>query len=321
MIKIAISCGDPAGIGYEIVAKSLLHYHPSDVQFKIFGAKAVFDSLSEKFIWAEKFLNRVDTQNSLEIISVSDDKNFPIGEISPRCGEIAYRSIIAAIQSAKEGDSDAIVTAPISKKAIHLAGHNFAGHTEILAKEFDCPVTMMLFARKFRVSLATTHIPLKDVASSLSTARILEHLRRTHSALVNWFGIKEPKIGVLGLNPHAGESGDIGIEEIIISKAIEIAREENIDAEGPLVPDVAFLTSMRRKYDAYLAMFHDQGLIPLKTLGFRNGVNITLGLPKPRTSPDHGTAFDIAGKGKANPHPFGCSLRTGVRLSLSCNTF
>jgi len=316
MITLAISCGDPAGIGYEIIAKSILHYHPADVRYKIFGAKSVFDSLSERFGWAKKFIREIESRNFIDLISVSDEKNLPVGKIDVRCGEVAYRSIIAAIESVKIGDSDAIITAPISKKAIHLAGYDFAGHTEILAKEFDRPVTMMLFARNFRVSLATTHIPIKDVASSISIDSILGHLHRTHSALVNWFGISNPKIGVLGLNPHAGENGDIGDEETIISQAIEIASKESIEAEGPLVPDVAFIPSRRRKYDAYLAMFHDQGLIPLKTLGFRNGVNITLGLPKVRTSPDHGTAFDIAGKGIANPRSFKQAIASAFKILL-----
>ena len=176
--------------------------------------------------------------------------------------------------------------------------------------ETGADTTMMLFSGDFRVALVTTHIPIRRVPDFITAENILPHLVRTDDALRRWFGIKSPKIGVLALNPHAGESGAIGDEETEISAAIDSARRKGISAEGPLVPDVAFLPALREKYDAYLAMYHDQGLIPLKTLGFDTGVNITLGLPVPRTSPDHGTAYDIAGKGIANPQSFSAAVQT-----------
>ncbi len=318
MIKIAISCGDPAGIGYEVAAKSLLRYHPRDVQYILFGERSVFEKLAGQYRWAQSFMNSIDSAE-FQLISSDNGENYPTGVIDARCGEIAYRSVVSAIKAANGSDEsrkcDAIVTAPISKKALHLAGHKFDGHTGILSKIFDVPVTMMLFTRGFRVSLATTHIPLRNVPGSLTPELLAGHLARTRDALANWFGIENPVIGVLALNPHAGESGILGDEESIIDEAIESAKNGGITAEGPLVPDVAFLTKPRRRYDAYLAMYHDQGLIPLKTLGFRRGVNITLGLPVPRTSPDHGTAFDIAGKGIANPLSFIEALKTAVKIA------
>jgi len=317
MKKIVISCGDPAGIGYEVVAKSILRFNPPDVQYLLFGERSVFEKLAGQFLWAQSFLNSLDS-SEFQLISFDNAQDYPMGIIDKRCGEIAYRSVVSAIKAANGTDTiykcDAIVTAPISKKALHLARHKFDGHTGILSKMFALPVTMMLFTRGFRVSLATTHIPLRKVPGSLTPELLAGHLDRTRNALVNWFGIEKPLIGVLALNPHAGENGILGDEESVIGEAIVSARIRGIDAEGPLVPDVAFLTKPRRRYDAYLAMYHDQGLIPLKTLGFRKGVNITLGLPVPRTSPDHGTAFDIAGKGIANPLSFIEALKTAVKI-------
>ncbi len=314
MIRIAVSAGDPAGIGAEIIAKSLCKYHPPNIKYSVFGAMLPFKILSQKFLWARKFLKLVEN-GTIEFREVAKMSEIEWGKIDAECGNIAFKAIVAAAQFAKNGDADAILTAPISKKAMQLAGHNYPGHTEILAEIFKSDVTMMLFARKFRVSLATTHIPLRYVADALDAKMLFDHISRTDDALKNWFGIENPKIAVLALNPHAGEGGKIGEEEQIISAAIESASEAGMDVIGPLVPDVAFLPKMRRKFDAYLAMYHDQGLIPLKTLGFNRGVNITLGLPLPRTSPDHGTAFDIAGSGIASPLSFIYAMRSAVKIA------
>ncbi len=308
--KIAISCGDPAGIGYEVVAKSLPAFAESDFDFVLFGAAGIFKRLAEKFDWVHRFWDMV-RGGRFEFVDLGGDSDFPVGRIDPRCGEVAFKSILAAAQTCLRGEAKGLVTAPVSKRAIQLAGHpDFFGHTEFLGKIFGAETTMMLFSGNFRVALVTTHIPIRRVPDFITAKNILPHLVRTDDALRRWFGIKSPKIGVLALNPHAGESGAIGDEETEISAAIDSARRRGISAEGPLVPDVAFLPALRERYDAYLAMYHDQGLIPLKTLGFDTGVNITLGLPVPRTSPDHGTAYDIAGKGIANPQSFSAAVRT-----------
>ena len=314
MIKIVISSGDPSGIGPEIVAKSLLKYHPPQVAIKVFGALLPFRMLAQKFAWANSFINLVE-ENVIEFVEVGYLKNLEWGRVGAQYGDVAFRSIVEAVNCARQGNADAIITAPISKEAMQLAGHNYPGHTEILSDSFGVDVTMMLFSGRLRISLATTHIPIRQVAGALDDKMLLGHILRTYNALRNWFGIAEPTIGVLGLNPHAGEGGRIGEEEYIISAAIKSANERKIYAVGPLVPDVAFLPEKRRKFDAYLAMYHDQGLIPLKTIGFRRGVNITLGLPIPRTSPDHGTAFDIAGRGIASSRSFIAALRLAVILA------
>ncbi len=314
MIRIALSAGDPVGIGAEIVAKSLCKYRPPNIEYFVFGAMLPFEMLSHKFLWAKRFLKLVADSN-IHFREVAKMSELEWGKIDAEYGDAAFKSLVAAAEFAKNGNADAIVTAPISKEAMQLAGHDYPGHTEILAEIFDRNVTMMLFAKKFRVSLATTHIPLRDVADAIDEEMLIEHIKRTDDALKNWFGIEKPKIAVLALNPHAGEGGKIGEEEYIISAAIKSANKYGMNIVGPLVPDVAFLSKMRRKFDAYLAMFHDQGLIPLKTLGFNRGVNITLGLPLPRTSPDHGTAFDIAGQGIASPLSFINALRSAVKIA------
>ncbi len=316
MTTLAISCGDPAGVGYEVVAKSFSRHAPAGCRLVFFGVLSPFESLADHFGWARSFLRRLDA-GDFEFCVVADETDYPTGVVDERCGEVAYRSILGAAELARQGKADAIVTAPISKEALKLAGHNYPGHTELLAELFDVEVTMMLFARGLRVALATTHIPLREVHKNISAQKLLGHIRRIDDGLRRWFGKSEPVISVLALNPHAGEGGTIGDEETQIAQAVELARKLGIKACGPLVPDVAFLPSRRRKTDAYLAMYHDQGLIPLKMVGFAWGVNITLGLPVPRTSPDHGTAFDIAGLGRANPISFINAVRTAAKIAKS----
>lgn len=314
MICIAISCGDPAGIGAEIIAKSIARYRPKDVLFKLYGAVLPFEKLAEKFRWAKEFMKGVSS-GEVRFYETGKCNDFQWGKSTANCGDVAFEALLATAESAKKCDAQAIVTAPISKNAIMLAGHNYAGHTEILAEIFNVDVTMMLFAGKFRVSLATRHISLREVADAISENTICGHIFRTNDALRKWFCVQSPRIGVLSLNPHGGENGKIGTEEREIESAINIAQHKGINVIGPLVPDVAFLPKVRRSVDAYIAMYHDQGLIPLKMVGFRRGVNITLGLPIPRTSPDHGTAFDIAGRGIASPLSFINALRTAVKIA------
>ncbi len=313
-INIVISCGDPAGIGTEIIIRSILRFHPPQLSFTLFGAPEPFMKLADKFDWAFRFLNFLK-DGTVDFFPIPIRDNHKWGINNPRYGDVAFKAVSMAARYAKNGFADAIVTAPISKRAINLAGHKYSGHTEILSEIFGTKTTMMLFSGRLRISLVTTHLPIKNVPSNISSDSVVSHITRTNNALRDWFGIARPNIGVLALNPHAGEEGFLGHEENEIISAIETAQRNGINAVGPIVPDVAFLPAMRRKFDAYIAMYHDQGLIPLKTLGFHRGVNITLGLPIPRTSPDHGTAFDIAGKGLANPKSFLFALRTAYRFA------
>ena len=246
MINIAISCGDPAGVGPEIIAKSIFRYNPPDVVYTVHGALQPFNNLAVKYRWGARFISAIET-GAVKFIEIPSPDILVCGKIDAKCGKIAAKAIFSAIKSAKNRNADAIVTAPISKNAMQIAGYNYPGHTEIFAEEFSTDVTMMLFARGFRVSLATTHIPIKNVAGEIGADMIYYHIERTHSALVNWFGIDKPRIGVVALNPHAGEGGRIGEEENEIISAIERACAEGIDTIGPIVPDVAFLPKMRRK--------------------------------------------------------------------------
>jgi 4-hydroxythreonine-4-phosphate dehydrogenase len=213
----------------------------------------------------------------------------------------------------KRGWIDAIVTAPISKEAVRMAGGRWPGHTEMLAEKLGAPSVAMMFAGgPFRVVLVTIHMALTEAIRSVTTERIVEISRLGDAALKRWFGITVPRLGICGLNPHASEAGQFGHEEReTIEPAIEQLREAGIAAFGPLPPDTAFFQAAKGRFDMIVAMYHDQGLIPIKTVAFEDSVNITLGLPTIRTSVDHGTAYDIAGRGQANPH----SMMAAIRLA------
>jgi 4-hydroxythreonine-4-phosphate dehydrogenase len=221
-----------------------------------------------------------------------------------------------AVQAAQQGHIRAVVTAPLHKEALHIAGVPYPGHTEMLAALTGCQhYCMMMASPAINVCLATTHIALAGVASSLSISRILEVIRLGDDAMRR-FGIASPRLTVCGLNPHAGENGLFGDEEQrLILPAVQAARADGIRVSDPLPPDTAFIPSMREKTDAYIVMYHDQGLIPFKMLAFETGVNVTLGLPLVRTSVDHGTAFDIAWQGTASAGSLAAAVQTAVRLS------
>ncbi len=227
------------------------------------------------------------------------------------------QSIETAVSLVRGGEARAVVTNPISKSLLYQTGFTFPGHTEYLAalaSDSDTPLlpVMMLAAGPFRVVPVTIHIPLKDVPAKLTKELLLATIKTTDKDLRQYFGIARPRLAISGLNPHAGEDGSLGREEIdVIAPAIEAARAEGLDVTGPHPADTLFHETARAHYDAALCMYHDQALVPFKTLAFEEGVNVTLGLPFVRTSPDHGTAFDIAGTGKANPR----SLIEALRLA------
>ena len=235
------------------------------------------------------------------------------GEVSAVAGRQAIAAIETATSLCLDGQAAALVTAPISKAAIHLAGSPFPGHTEMLAALTGADeVAMMLVGGPLRVALVTIHEPLARVASLISVERITTVVRLAHLWLVD-SGIARPKVAVAGLNPHAGEGGEIGREEAeVIAPAVAALQAEGIAVQGPLPADTLFHAAYHGAYDAVVAMYHDQGLAPLKMIAFDEGVNVTLGLPFPRTSPDHGTAFDIAGQGIARP----ASLLAALRLAV-----
>jgi len=322
---IAITMGDAAGIGPEIVMKAL-------------GAPAVRALCNPLVIGDAARLRRAGelVASNLEVVSLGDarearyspDKvecidlklipaDLPFGKTSAIAGEAAFRYIERAVRIVEEGGAQAICTAPLSKEALHAAGHKYPGHTELLAALTHTPeVSMMLVAPKLRVIHVTTHIGLLDAIERIDAALVERVIGRAHATLVQ-AGITNPRIGVCGINPHAGENGLFGRgeEAVKIVPAVEASRARGWNVTGPLPADTLFFLAARGDYDIVVAMYHDQGHGPIKVLGLESGVNITVGLPVIRTSVDHGTAFDIAGKGIADERSLIEALRQAAALA------
>ncbi len=325
---IGITMGDPTGIGPEIIVKAL----STDELFRVcrpvvFGDHGVLSKAVriQNLSVALEAVDRIPRDgyasrriflfplSQLEVASVR------FGHPDRACGEAMVKYIEEAVKRAKSRELDAITTCPINKKAMNEAGYPFPGHTELLAHLTDAPsVGMMFLGSKWRVVLTTIHIPLKDVSKWVSKDRILSTLRLTDEGMKKHFGIPHPRIAVLGLNPHSGEEGLLGDEEKKeILPAIKEAKILGLDAEGPFPADSFFNMSGRFTFDAVIAMYHDQGLIPIKMIDFKEAVNFTLGLPFVRTSVDHGTAYDIAGKGLADPTNLVKAVFAAANLSKS----
>ena len=314
-MKIGITLGDPSGISPEILVKS--YKELPEATYIIYGSedpiKRAFEITGIKIPY--RVINSPEDvgRKGFYLIPVLDEDFIP-GKPDSRSGKASALYLEKAVDHILERKIDALVTLPISKKYIMASGFKFAGHTDYLAYRSGVKTyIMMLMCRKMKVALATTHIPVREIHKKLQRINLKEMIRVLNREMEKKFGIKNPKIAVLGLNPHAGDGGNIGKEEIeIIQPAVELLRKEGINLTDPLSPDTAFLDPT--KYDVYFAMYHDQGLIPLKMVCFRKAVNITLGLPFIRTSPDHGTGFDIAGKGVADPSSFIEAVKTAVSL-------
>jgi len=310
--RLALTMGDPLGIGPEIILKTL----SSPEVWKIckpvvYGSAFVFRFYMD-LLGLNMSVNIIDENsdflpnviNVYPVVGFKVDKE-KIGKIDEEAGDAAYRSFVCAIDDALNNKVEAIVTAPLNKKAMNLAGHDFSGHTDILGKAAKEKTVMMFSCPDLKVSLVTVHVALSDVPELITMHKVLHTIVITHDSLIKDFGIKSPSIGVCGLNPHAGEDGLFGSEEkLSIKLAIKKAQMQGIDVKGPFPADAIFTPVNRVKYSAIVAMYHDQGLIPVKTICFDKAVNVTLNLPFVRTSPDHGTAFDIAGKGVASPVSF-----------------
>lgn len=322
-VSVAITMGDPAGIGPEVIAKAL-----ADEQVRatlrplLYGDDEVFASACalagvDDWLPRRKLGEATPPEGALVVCSRLGEEERRPATPSPAGGRAQRDYLEAAIASLRDGSVRALCTGPIRKVAIQEAGLDFPGHTELLAERFGVPkVVMMLAGPVLRVALATTHLPLAEVASRLDVAGLVESLRIVDRSLREQFRIAEPRIAVCGLNPHAGEEGLFGDEEgRVIRPAIERVRVEGIDAEGPYPADGLFPTAAKGGWDAVVAMYHDQGLIPVKTVHRESAVNITLGLPIVRTSPDHGVAYDIAGKGVADPRSTREALLLAARLA------
>ncbi|MDA1050092.1 MAG: 4-hydroxythreonine-4-phosphate dehydrogenase PdxA [Planctomycetota bacterium] len=310
--KIAVTMGDPAGVGPEVCLR-LLSHAPTQQQCMplVFGDAGVLESVAEccRLGTLPRVVDHVTWEATWDkiteptIIDFAEDRSIAVtpGVVNEMTGRASYRYIKAAIDAAMTGKVDAVTTGPIHKKALNSAGIHYPGHTEIFAAETHSNrVCMMLTCDEITCSFVTTHVGYRDVPAILTIDRILEVIEISHAAMSQLRG-RQPKLVVCALNPHAGEDGLFGDreEERIIAPAIELARRRGIHVEGPVPPDTAFLPDRRRETDCFVCMYHDQGHIPLKALAFDVAVNVTLGLPIIRTSVDHGTALDIAWQGKA----------------------
>ncbi len=320
MNPLALTMGEPAGIGGEIAMQAWLRRGDGIPPFFLLDDAARLGALAQRLGWkvpiraiaAPEETASIFAQ-ALPVLPIALARPVVPGQADPANAPAVIAAIDRAIELARSGRAAAIVTNPINKKCLYAAGFRHPGHTEYLAERAGGVVpVMMLACSELRVVPVTIHLPLKEVAGALTVEAIVAAGRITAAGLERDFGIDRPVLAVAGLNPHAGEGGAIGQEEAdIILPALTILRGEGIRVEGPFPADTLFHAAARGRYDAVLCMYHDQALIPLKTIDFDGGVNVTLGLPFIRTSPDHGTAFDIAGTGRANP----ASLIAALKLA------
>ena len=319
--KIAVTTGDPAGIGPEVCLHLLQNKEVAEQCVPIiFGDKVVLEQAADQcgLPKPQKYiagLSEADGPCVLDMSAIGLDE-FETGTVNAATGRAGFVYVENAIDAALGGQVAGVTTGPLNKEALRAAGISFPGHTEIFAEKTHTQnFCMMQYSAEVRCVFATTHVPYSEVPALLTKERILDVLELGAQAMrrIGCISGHEPKIGVLGLNPHAGEHGLFGEEEEqVIIPAIEAARAKGFEVEGPIPPDTAFIPAKRRATDFFVCMYHDQGHIPLKALAFDNAVNTTLGLPIIRTSVDHGTALDIAGQGKAKPN----SLFEAVKLAL-----
>jgi 4-hydroxythreonine-4-phosphate dehydrogenase len=322
---IAVTMGDPAGIGPEIIIKALSEGELAGTPAVVVGCLQTLQRIQALEIVPKVELRPIlkvsEARFAPGIINVIDEPledpaALTPGKVQAQAGDLAYRCVKRATELAMAGEVMAIATAPLNKEALHLAGHLYPGHTELLAKlTHSRDYAMVLYTDKLKVIHVSTHIALRKFLDTLNAERI-ETVVTMADTFLKRVGFKQPRIAVAGVNPHAGENGLFGDEEInIVSPAIAAAKERGIDVSGPCPPDTVFLQAYEGQYDMVVAMYHDQGHIPLKLLGFYDGVNITAGLPFIRTSADHGTAFDIAWTGKAKSESMAISIKLATQLA------
>lgn len=322
-LKIGISIGDVNGIGLEVIIKTLSN--PAILNYCIpivYGHTKVSSFHRKANNLGDFSFNVINQPNQAQakranmINCWDEDVKIELGQVTPTGGKYALLSLEKATADLLNGDLDALVTAPINKHNIQSADFHFPGHTEYLQeKSGSKEVLMFLISENLRVGVVTGHIPVADVAKSITTEKIISKIRLINDSLKKDFWIEKPKIAVLGLNPHAGDNGLLGNEEAeIIKPAIQACYDKGIMCFGPYPADGFFGNSSYQQFDAVLAMYHDQGLVPFKTLAFQNGVNYTAGLKFVRTSPDHGTGYDIAGKNLADPTSFTEALFAAIHI-------
>lgn len=320
-VRVGISVGDLNGIGGEVILKTL-----QDIRILDFCTPLIFAStktvsfLNNHFNLSINFnsIRHSDqmVDNKINVIDVwKEDPKIEFGKEDKKIGEYALKSLEGATKALKKGDIDILITAPINKHNIQSDDFKFPGHTDYLAKELGGDSLMFMVTDSLRVGLITDHVAVKDIASHLTPELIEKKVDAMHQSLVQDFGIRKPKIAVLGINPHTGDNGVIGEEDdTVLRPTLNQIKESGKLVFGPYAADSFFGSDNYKSFDAILATYHDQGLIPFKTLSFGQGVNFTAGLNKVRTSPDHGTAYDIAGKGIADESSFKEALFTGIKI-------
>ncbi|MGG7447065.1 D-threonate 4-phosphate dehydrogenase [Kosakonia oryzendophytica] len=322
---IAVTMGDPAGIGPEIIIKSLVEGELAGSPVVVVGCARTFQRILGLNITPRaelRIIERVaDARFAPGVINVIDEPLADVDALQPgvvqaQAGDLAYRCIKRATELAMSGDVKAIATAPLNKEALFMAGHHYPGHTELLAQLTDSKdYAMVLYTDKLKVIHITTHIALRKFLDTLNQDRVKTVVRIADTFLKR-VGYDNPRIAVAGVNPHAGENGLFGDEEItIVGPAVQAMKAEGVNVTGPCPPDTVFMQCHEGMYDMVVAMYHDQGHIPLKLLGFYDGVNITAGLPFIRTSADHGTAFDIAWRGVAKAESMAVSIQLAMQIT------
>lgn len=322
---IAVTMGDPAGIGPEIILKSLAEGELSGAPVIVVGCVQTLRRIQSLNITPPAELRVIESvaqaQFAAGVINVIDEPladpdSLQPGVVQAQAGDLAYRCIKRATKLALNGEVKAIATAPLNKEALHLAGHHYPGHTELLAQLTNSKdYAMVLYTDQLKVIHVTTHIALRKFLDTLSEQRVKTVIQVAHDFLRR-VGYENPRIAVAGVNPHAGENGLFGDEEIkIVGPAIQTMQALGLNVAGPCPPDTVFMQCHEGMYDMVVAMYHDQGHIPLKLLGFYDGVNITAGLPFIRTSADHGTAFDIAWTGKAKSESMAVSIQLAMQIT------
>jgi 4-hydroxythreonine-4-phosphate dehydrogenase len=318
---VAITMGDPAGVGPEIVAKALAEQREEHAV--VVGDAAILER-AVRLLEVPLDVNVIGRPGDasfdsgvIDVIAATDlPDDLPYGALDERAGDAAYRYVRRAVELALADEVHAIATAPLNKEALHLAGHRYPGHTELLAELCDVQdYAMMLVTEDLRVVHVSTHVSLREAIERVEPKRELTVIRLADRSLRR-LGFEQPRVAVAGLNPHAGENGLFGSEDRErIAPAVDAARDEGIDASGPWPPDTVFMQARQGRFDVVVVQYHDQGHIPIKLLGFDTGVNVTVGLPFFRTSVDHGTAFDIAGTGKADAASMRAALRLAAELA------
>jgi 4-hydroxythreonine-4-phosphate dehydrogenase len=310
--RVAVTAGDPAGIGPEIVLKALASPERTPAEYVVYGPARTLDALARRMSW------RNVAELGFDSVDVAIEAEVPLGQVTAAGGRAAAEAVLRAARDAMAGKIDAIATAPLNKESLRAAGYQFPGHTELLADVAGVrDVAMMFVGGPLRVALVTIHRSLRSVADAVTGAEVARVVRLVDRELPR-FGATRRRIAVCGLNPHAGEGGLFGTEERdVISPAIDALKREGVDCHGPFPADTLFGRAFQGEFDAVVALYHDQGLIPVKLMAFGKSVNVTLGLPFPRASVDHGTAFDIAGKGVAAEGSMIEAMKVAVQLAAA----